>query len=137
MTLLNALLRMTNFRSPLLRTLVPSAAAALALQALVAAPSVLGQSERFYDVSGSATFVAVGALSLYLPALRARAAGHITKLPSLLAAFGGKGGGGGSAWWNWRQVVMTGMTMVWAIRRECSVSSPPSPVLFPREPSTY
>lgn len=120
MPLLDALLRITDFRSPLLRTLVPSVAAAVALQAAAAAPSVLAQSERFYDASGSATVLAVGALSLYLPALRARAAGRIARLPSPLAAFGR----GGSAWWNWRQVVVTGMAMVWAVRRE--TAPPPS-----------
>ncbi|KAJ6437847.1 membrane protein [Purpureocillium lavendulum] len=118
MSLLHALLRITAFRSPLLRAVVPCAAAAVVLQAAAAAPSILARSERFYDVSGSATFLAVGALSLYLPALRARAAGRIPALPSLLDALLLPAGrtGPGAAWWNWRQVVATGLAMLWTIR---------------------
>ena len=120
------LLELTNFRSPLLRTLVPSVAAAFALQTAVAAPSVAFQTERFYDLSGSLTYLAVGALSLYLPALRARAAaaaaaaaaggasGASAKLPSLLSALGAGQGGA----WNWRQVVLTGAVTIWAVRCE-------------------
>ncbi|GJN84122.1 hypothetical protein PLIIFM63780_007677 [Purpureocillium lilacinum] len=116
MSLLHALLRITSFRSPLLRALVPCAAAALAVQAAAAAPSILARSERFYDVSGSATVLAVGALSLYLPALRARAAGRIVELPSLLDALVPGRTGPGAAWWNWRQIVATGLAMLWTIR---------------------
>ncbi|PHH65959.1 hypothetical protein CDD81_907 [Ophiocordyceps australis] len=100
------LLRLTSFRSPLLRTLVPSVAAAFALQACVAVPSVAAQSERFYDVSGSATVLAVGALSLYLPALRARAAGEPVQL-----AFWHMW-----RWWSLRQVLVTGLAAVWTLR---------------------
>lgn len=120
-SLLNPLLRATNLRSPLLRVLVPSAAAALALQAAAAAPSILCQTERFYDISGSATVLAVGALSLYLPALRARAAGHITRLPGLLGALGARGGAGGGPAFNWRQLLVTAMAMAWTLRREMSL----------------
>ncbi|UNI18167.1 hypothetical protein JDV02_004451 [Purpureocillium takamizusanense] len=115
MPFLNAFLRATGaftFRSPLLRALVPCAAAALAVQAAAAAPSILARSERFYDLSGSVTVLAVGALSLYLPALRARAAA--AGLPSLLDAF--RPGAAGAARWNWRQVVATGLAMMWTIR---------------------
>ncbi|KAG6007477.1 hypothetical protein E4U21_005945 [Claviceps maximensis] len=113
MTMLNRLLHITNFRSPLLRTLVPSVGAAIAIQAAAGLPSVLAGTERFFDISGSLTFLAVGALSLYLPQLRARAAGGHAALPRLLSAFE-KGGAG--AGWNWRQVVLTGMAMTWAAR---------------------
>ncbi|KAG5990089.1 hypothetical protein E4U54_004179, partial [Claviceps lovelessii] len=116
MTILNHLLHITNFQSPLLRTIVPSVGAAIAIQAAAGLPSVLAGTERFFDISGSLTYLAVGALSLYLPQLRARAAGHAA-LPRLLGAFaGGGGGGGGGAGWNWRQVVLTGMAMTWATR---------------------
>jgi hypothetical protein len=54
MTLLNTLLTLTNFRSPFLRTLVPSIGLAYAIQAGVAVPSIALQSERFYDLSGLA-----------------------------------------------------------------------------------
>lgn len=117
MPLLPTILALTNFRSPLLRTLVPSVAAAIAIQAAVAIPSVAFQSERFYDLSGSLTYLAVGALSLYLPALRARAAANVSgKLPSLLSPF--MAGSGGMGVFNWRQVLMTGFATVWALRCE-------------------
>ncbi|GAB0135024.1 hypothetical protein EsDP_00003376 [Epichloe bromicola] len=110
MSILNHLLHITNFKSPLLRTVVPSVAAAVAIQAAAGLPSVLAGTERFFDASGSLTFLAVGALSLYLPHLRARAAGHAA-IPSLLGALGGGGPG-----WNWRQLAATAMAMTWAAR---------------------
>ncbi|TVY38684.1 hypothetical protein LSUB1_G003524 [Lachnellula subtilissima] len=118
MTLLNSLLHVTNFRNPFIRTLVPSISAAFAIQAAVAVPSILAQSERFYDLSGSLTYISVTALSLYLPALRARAAASLAgkaqpALPSLLDALAGKGGPNGL---NWRQVVISTAVAVWATR---------------------
>ncbi|KAI1080054.1 hypothetical protein F5B20DRAFT_148933 [Whalleya microplaca] len=97
MTLLQKFLHLTNFHSPLLRTAVPSVAAAFALQTAVAIPSIRAQSERFYDASGSVTFLAVTALSLYLPSLRARA-------PFAIAAL------------NWRQLALSAAVAVWSIR---------------------
>ncbi|KFG85767.1 putative membrane protein [Metarhizium anisopliae] len=102
MPIINRLLHITNFKSPLLRTIVPSVGAALAVQLAAGLPSVLASTERFFDISGSLTFLAVGALSLYLPHLRGRA-GNAT-LSRL------------SASWNWRQVVVTGMAMAWSAR---------------------
>ncbi|OAQ92338.1 hypothetical protein VFPFJ_04078 [Purpureocillium lilacinum] len=63
---------------------------------------------------------------LYLPALRARAAGRIVELPSLLDALVPGRTGPGAAWWNWRQIVATGLAMLWTIRRECSSTPLPS-----------
>ncbi|KAJ6781209.1 hypothetical protein PWT90_10722 [Aphanocladium album] len=123
------LLALTNFKSPILRTVVPCGLAAVALQALAAAPSVAARSELFFDVSGSLTYLAVGALSLYLPSLRARALAAaqgvaqeaLPKLPSiaqLLASAGSKGEAAtaGLGARNWRQLVLVGLTMVWATR---------------------
>lgn len=109
MTLTSTLLHLTNFRNPFLKTLLPSVGAAFAIQAAVAVPSILTQSERFYDLSGSLTYISVTALSLYLPALRARAAASLAgkaqpAFPSLLDAFSGNGGQNGL---NWRQVVIS------------------------------
>lgn len=82
------------------------------------------------------TFLAVGTLSLYLPALRARAAAYaanatnVPRLPSLIEMLkGGAGAGAGSnaavaVLLNWRQLVLTGMAAVWAIRREFLVAMP-------------
>lgn len=118
MTLLSTLLRLTNFRNPFLRTLIPSVSAAFAIQTAVAIPSILAQSERFYDLSGSLTYLSVTALSLYLPTLRARAAAQAAgsikpAWPSLLDAL--RGAGGPNAF-NWRQVLLSTAVAVWATR---------------------
>jgi len=118
MTLLSTLLGVTNFRNPFLRTLVPSIAAAFALQGAVAVPSILAQSERFYDLSGSLTYLSVTALSLYLPTLRARAAANLAgkaapAWPGLVDGLRGTGGANGL---NWRQVVLSAAVGIWATR---------------------
>ncbi|OAA51652.1 hypothetical protein NOR_00245 [Metarhizium rileyi] len=111
MSILNRLLHITNFQSPLLRTVVPSVGAAVAIQLAAGIPSALAGTERFFDMSGSLTFLAVGALSLYLPQLRTRTRAGNAALPMLSSAF--RAGGA----WNWRQLVVTGMAMTWASRR--------------------
>ncbi|KAI9673106.1 MAG: hypothetical protein M1829_004420 [Trizodia sp. TS-e1964] len=118
MTLLNSLLRATNFRNPFLRTLVPSLCAAYTLQAAAGLPSILAQTERYYDLSGSLTYLSCTALSLYLPALRARAAAAaagkaLPAWPGLLDSLAGRGGPGAL---NWRQVVLSAAVGVWAAR---------------------
>ncbi|KAK8069775.1 hypothetical protein PG994_006391 [Apiospora phragmitis] len=115
MGLLQTFLHITNFRSPFLRTLAPSAAAAFAIQTAFAIPSVAAQSERFYDASGALTFLSVTLLSLYLPGLRAQSAGAATKLPSLLSPFL-KSVGTGAGSLNWRQVALSGAVAFWSIR---------------------
>ena len=72
MAVLSTLLHATAFKSPFLSTLVPSIGLAYAIQAAVAVPSIIAQSERFYDLSGSLTYLSCTALSLYLPSIRAR-----------------------------------------------------------------
>ena len=124
MTLLTSLLTATNFRNPFLRTIVPSIGLAYGLQAAVAIPSILAQSERFYDASGSLTYIACTALSLYLPALRARSAAAITGAPkpawpSLIDAIQGKGGPLGL---NWRQAFLSAAVSIWAARRMTSLT---------------
>jgi hypothetical protein len=109
-----------QFPEPL-RTLIPSISTAFAIQGAVAIPSILAQSERFYDLSGSQTYISVTALSLYLPTLRARAAAAAIgavkpAYPSLLAAFTGNGGTNGL---NWRQVVLSTAVAIWATRCKC------------------
>lgn len=115
--LVNALLHATNFRNPFLRTLIPSIGLAYGLQAAVAIPSILASSERFYDASGSVTYIACTALSLYLPTLRARyastALSSAPAWPSLLASLTSKGGVNA---WNWRQVVLSAAVTIWATR---------------------
>lgn len=129
MTLTTTLLRLTNFSNPFVRTLVPSIATAFALQGAVAIPSILAKSERFYDLSGSLTYLSVTALSIYLPSLRARAAASaagkvVPAWPSLLTGLSGTGGSNGL---NWRQIVLSAAVCLWATRRALS----PLPVSFP------
>ncbi|KAK9775392.1 putative Steroid 5-alpha reductase C-terminal domain-containing protein [Seiridium cardinale] len=64
MALLQHLLHVTNFLNPFLRTLIPSIGAAFAIQSAFAVPSIVAQSERFYDASGALTFLSVTALPL-------------------------------------------------------------------------
>ena len=118
MTILGTLLHLSNFKNPFLRTLVPSIGLAYGIQAAVAIPSILAQSERFYDLSGSVTYISCAALSLFMPAIRARAAARLSgaplpAFPSLLSAFNGTAGPYG---FNWRQVVLTTAVTLWATR---------------------
>lgn len=122
MTVLSTLLHATKFHNPFLRTLVPSISLAFGIQAAFAVPSILAQNERFYDLSGSLTYLSCTALSLYLPTLRARAAAATTgavkpQWPSIIAALSGKGGANAL---NWRQVVLSGAVSIWAARRKSS-----------------
>ncbi|KAL8965750.1 MAG: hypothetical protein Q9183_003703 [Haloplaca sp. 2 TL-2023] len=83
---------------------------------IIAIPSIIAQTERFYDLSGSVTYISCAALSLYLPTIRARAAaaaaGAIKPAwPSLIAALAGNGGA-----LNWRQVALSAAVSVWATR---------------------
>lgn len=103
--LASALQRLAAIRSPLLRALVPCAAAAAAVQAVAAAPSLLARSERFYDASGSVAALAVAALSLYLP--------RLGRAPLAAAA-------------NWRQLAASAMAALWTLRR-----APRAPPLLP------
>ncbi|KIX04105.1 uncharacterized protein Z518_07658 [Rhinocladiella mackenziei CBS 650.93] len=118
MTLLHSVLSATNFRSPFLRNLVPSIGLAFGIQAIVAIPSILAKSERFYDLSGSLTYLSCTALGLYLPAIRARSAATLAgkalpAWPSLLSAFNGTSGLYG---FNWRQVALSAAVSLWAFR---------------------
>lgn len=121
MPLLSSLLHLTNFQQPFLRTLVPGISLAFGIQAAVAVPSILAKSERFYDLSGSLTYISCTALSLYLPTLRARAAAAATGAvkpawPSLLSSLST----GGAGLLNWRQVALSLAVTIWATRRKLS-----------------
>jgi hypothetical protein len=128
MPLLHSLLRATAFHNPFLRTLIPSIGLAYGIQAACAIPSILAVTERYYDLSGSLTYISCTALSLYLPTLRARAAaagavgvgasaGGVTQWPSIMASLMGKAATSGVNVWNWRQVVLSAAVMIWAARR--------------------
>ena len=88
------------------------------VQAAVATPSILVKNERFSDFSGSITYLFCTALSLFLPAIRARSAAALTGAskpawPSLLSALNGQGGPLG---FNWRQVALSAVVSIWAVR---------------------
>ncbi|KAL8734678.1 MAG: hypothetical protein Q9166_001334 [cf. Caloplaca sp. 2 TL-2023] len=115
MAVLRSILHATNFSRPFLSTLVPSIGLAYTIQGIVAIPSIVAQTERFYDLSGSLTYISCTALSLYLPTIRARfvaaAAGSARPAwPSILAALAGNGG------LNWRQVALSAAVSTWATR---------------------
>lgn len=119
MAVISTLLHATSFSRPFLSTLIPSVGLAFGLQAAVAIPSILAKSERFYDLSGSLTYISCVALSLYLPAIRARyasTAGLKPGWPSLLGALQGLPGAG----LNWRQVFLSAAVGLWATR--CKLS---------------
>ena len=123
MTVLSTLLHATSYQSPFLRTLIPSIGLAYGIQGLVAIPSILAQSETYYDLSGSLTYLSCTALSLYLPTIRARNAAALAGTvkpawPSLIGALMGKPGSG----LNWRQVVLSAAVSVWATR--CKLQTP-------------
>ena len=123
MTILSTLLHATHFSSPFLRTLVPSISLAYGIQGLVAVPSILAQSEKFYDLSGSLTYLSCTALSLYLPAIRARYAAGLAGTikpgwPSLVGALMGRAGSG----LNWRQILLSAAVSFWATRRKLQSS---------------
>ncbi|EPE05016.1 3-oxo-5-alpha-steroid 4-dehydrogenase [Ophiostoma piceae UAMH 11346] len=97
-----ALLGITQFQnSPLLSNAVPCALAALSIQAAVGVPStylVNPPTEKYYDLTGALTNVAVAVLSLYLPRWRQAAAGFsISPL-------------------HWRQLALSGAVALWATR---------------------
>lgn len=109
MPLLPTLLHATAFKTPLLRTLVPTIALAYGIQAAVAVPSIAAQSERFYDASGSLTYLACTGASLVLPVLRARfAAGTLGTSGLVAEVLRGR---------DWRQLALSAAVGVWAIRR--------------------
>ena len=108
--------------SPFLRTLLPSVGLAYTIQAAVALPSIAAQSEKFYDLSGSLTYLSCAALSVTLPALRARAAAEAAgaaapALPKLVEALtkGASGSAGGAAL-GWRNLVLSAAVGLWAAR---------------------
>lgn len=109
MTLLQSLFHLTNFKSPLLRCLLPTVASAFAIQTAFAVPSIAAQSDRFYDFSGALTFLACTGLSLYMPHLRARfSTVEVTHLASA--------GHLSSPAFHWRQLVLSSAVAIWSLR---------------------
>lgn len=101
--------------NPLLATLVPTISLAYGLQGLAAVPSILIQSERYYDLSGSLTYLSCTALSLYLPVLRAKGNANAAggKIVSPLWQSLGTTLTHGR---NWRQIALSAAVGIWATR---------------------
>ncbi|KAF3037855.1 hypothetical protein E8E12_008816 [Didymella heteroderae] len=112
MTLLQTILRATAFKNPLLRTLVPSLALAYGIQTAVAVPSIAAQTEKYYDLSGSLTYLSCVGASLVLPYLRAQQAGQA--IGGIAEYLSSKGLGQGT-WW-WRQAFLSAAVGIWATR---------------------
>ncbi|KAH7135573.1 hypothetical protein B0J11DRAFT_163217 [Dendryphion nanum] len=103
-------------QTPLLRTLLPTLALAYGIQTGVAIPSIYYKTERFYDLSGSLTYLSCTALSLALPFWRARSLGQVAGIAEYLGRVGGNGAGvAGGNWW-WRQALLSVAVGVWAGR---------------------
>lgn len=115
MTLLQAFFHLTNFKSPLLRCLVPTVASAFAIQTAFAVPSIAAQSDRFYDFSGALTFLACTGLSLYMPHLRARFSTAGAAQPPIPGLFATRASDGVPAF-DWRQLVLSAAVAVWSLR---------------------
>jgi steroid 5-alpha reductase family enzyme len=99
---------MLAFKNPALSTLVPAVLTIFGIQAAVAVPSIIGQSEKYYDLSGSATYLAATGISLYLPWLRSLSYARVHSLPAPPAP--------GLADFGARKLILSGMVAIWAIR---------------------
>ncbi|KAJ4418949.1 hypothetical protein N0V85_001248 [Neurospora sp. IMI 360204] len=143
MAIIQPLLSLTNFASPLERTVVPCIMVAYAIQIAVAIPSIIYKSDRFFDASGLSTFLIVNILSLYLPAIRAKYGGDnlgqvADAIKEGVETVSGTEPGWGSLLmapfkrcnivqevatgtplavdYNWRQLALSGAVTVWAVR---------------------
>src|ERR1700755_1629807 len=63
MPILSTLLHATPFKSAFLSTLVPTIGLAYVIQTAFAIPAVIAQTERYYDLSGSLTYLSCTLLS--------------------------------------------------------------------------
>ncbi|KAM0746078.1 DUF1295-domain-containing protein [Meredithblackwellia eburnea MCA 4105] len=89
---------LSTLNTSALTTLGATIATAFGIQAACAAVAIPLQTEKFYDLSGAATFISCTLVSLYYPHLRAKA-----PLPNILT-------------FHPRQLVMSGFAVLWAGR---------------------
>ena len=119
--LLQSLLQITNFSptpqppgtaSPFLSTLIPAIASSAAVQLAFGIPSILKQTDVYYDLAGGCGYYATLATVLVVPVLRAKlaAAGPGADIKEVLRGLSL------SKDWDWRQVGLTGANFVWAAR---------------------
>ena len=123
MTFIGRFLSLTNFKGPFLRTLVPSTCVVFAIQAGFAIPAIINRSDRFYDFSGSLTYLTVTALSLYLPAIRSNYIAGVGLNTSLsgLSKIGTRAVESGG--FNWRQLALSFTVAFWAVRCRYFISN--------------
>lgn len=87
-----------------LRGLFPTLGLIYGFQAACASIAVPLKTEKYYDLCGSLGFVSAVGFSLYAPALRSRFyEGNKLPLPSITS-------------FHSRQLIMSGLTMFWAVR---------------------
>lgn len=89
-----------------LRALLPTLGVIYGFQAACASIAVPLKTEKYYDLCGSLGFISAAGLSLYMPWIRARYFDGFknVSLPTSISAF------------HPRQVIMTGLTLIWAFR---------------------
>ncbi|KAK3492581.1 uncharacterized protein B0T23DRAFT_412615 [Neurospora hispaniola] len=143
MAIIQSLLNLANFASPLKRTVVPCIMVAYAIQIVVAIPSIIYKSDRFFDASGLSTFLTINILSLYLPAIRAKYGGDNLEQVADAVKEGVRMVTGTQPGWgsllvapfkrcnivqevaagtplavdyNWRQLALSGAVTIWAVR---------------------
>lgn len=149
MALIQYFLNLTDFASPLKSTIIPCIVVAYAIQILVAIPSIIYQSDCFFDASGLSTFLIVNLLSLYLPAIRAKyGRDHLNQVADSIREVIEKVTSTEPGWgsllpapfretsiaqdvatdtplafeYNWRQLALSGAVTIWAVRRKSSLN---------------
>ncbi|KAM7212633.1 Protein of unknown function (DUF1295) domain containing protein [Rhypophila decipiens] len=101
-------------------TFLPAASASLAVQVLFGIPSILNQTELAYDLGGGVGYYVTLATAFLVPVLRRRLAQAESEaaqvdglspitIKDLLKGLSLKD-------WNWRQLAVTGGTVMWAFR---------------------
>ncbi|KAK3401895.1 hypothetical protein B0T20DRAFT_125815 [Sordaria brevicollis] len=119
MAIVQTFLELTNFASPLKQTIIPCIITAYAIQIAVAIPSIIYQSDRFFDASGLFTFFIINLLSLYLPAIRTKYADNNLGNVADAVKEGAKAVAAGTPLaisYNWRQLALSGAVAIWSVR---------------------
>ncbi|GAA95410.1 uncharacterized protein L969DRAFT_85091 [Mixia osmundae IAM 14324] len=93
-----------SWSNPAVRTLAATIATAYGAQVACAAFAVPMQTEKYYDLSGGATFIGCTVMSLYYPALHAKfVQGKSVPFPAITS-------------FHPRQLLLSGFTILWAGR---------------------
>ena len=107
--------------SPAARNLWTVVGAAYAIQGLVAVPCIIYQTDTYYDISGTATYLSCTALSLFL-ARRAAVASTASAAAGSATKAGARAvsslfnGAGGIAMSHPRKLLLSALVMIWSGR---------------------